>query len=290
MSNYPKQITTIILILLFSLIISGRSETNQIDPISELQTDISIDPNLLNKAQKFAENNMILHPNNEFTEQDNIFMLLAYAVVYKDWQNNDMQNNRGYNIGSVLVNEKKEVVFWARNCVNKTKNMTEHGEVRLMTNYLKRSDQVKLKNYTIYTTLEPCAMCSGMMILAALPRTVYGQKDPAYGDALERLELDSRDLSDGFSPYPRSVKSDGSNLESRYLLDYFYEDYQTKVKEARITQFLATPEAEFVFSNALKKLQNYQIKHKENLKIKRQAIDFYSRVSEKYVDLSEQSD
>jgi len=67
-----------------------------------------------------------------------------------------------------------------------------------------------LDGYTIYTTLEPCAMCSGMMALTKVKRAVYGNPTHLYGRAIERLMLDSRALKDpsdgrslGFKPYPR---------------------------------------------------------------------------------------
>lgn len=63
-------------------------------------------------------------------ERDNIYTLLAYAVVLKDWQNGDREHNRGYKIGSALVDPNNKVVYWARNAVNLTKNSTQRGEVR----------------------------------------------------------------------------------------------------------------------------------------------------------------
>ncbi len=33
----------------------------------------------------------------------------------------------------------------------------------------------------LYVTLEPCAMCAGALVLARLPRVVYGARDPKAG-------------------------------------------------------------------------------------------------------------
>ena len=41
----------------------------------------------------------------------------------------------------------------------------------------------RLDGVTLYSTLEPCAMCAGAMILARLPRLVYGADDPKAGAA-----------------------------------------------------------------------------------------------------------
>jgi len=48
-------------------------------------------------------------------ERDEIYMLLAYAVVYKDWQTDATEPRRGHNIGSIMVDPDGGIVFWARN-------------------------------------------------------------------------------------------------------------------------------------------------------------------------------
>jgi tRNA(adenine34) deaminase len=216
-------------------------------------------------------------------EKDNIFTLLAYAVVLKDWQNNDMEHNRGYNIGSVLVDQNNKAVYWARNSVNLTKNMSQHGEVRLMTCYLWREKTKNLKGYTIYTTLEPCAMCSGMMMLTSMPRTVYGETDPGYGMAIERLELDSRKLPNGYAPYLRHVTSIPSIAELRCALDDAYDNYGKSHPQPHITEFLTTDEAKKIYSFALNTLMNYRVKYPENQAVVDQAQAFYRTVPDKNV-------
>ena len=49
-------------------------------------------------------------------ERDSIYQLLAYAVVYKDWQTKSAKDGaRGHNIGCVLVDPNGTVVHWALN-------------------------------------------------------------------------------------------------------------------------------------------------------------------------------
>ncbi|HEU4559842.1 MAG TPA: nucleoside deaminase, partial [Longimicrobium sp.] len=47
---------------------------------------------------------------------------------------------------------------------------------------------------TLYVTLEPCAMCSGAIVLARIPRLVYAAPDPKAGmsGSLENLVQYSR--------------------------------------------------------------------------------------------------
>ena len=191
-------------------------------------------------------------------ERDAIYMLAAYAVVYNDWQDGSGKK-RGHNIGSVLVAPDGRIVNWARNCNAALANGTQHGEVRLMVGYLNRVGGYSLKDYTIYTSLEPCAQCSGMMVLTSIKRTVYGQTDPGYGKAIERLKLDSKKWNPaGYTPYPRPVISDRSESEYCAQLEAAYEK-----AGGSITQFLLTDQAKAIFRAATENLFNYPLKFPE---------------------------
>ncbi len=191
-------------------------------------------------------------------ERDEIYMLVAYAVVLNDWQEGS-EKKRGHNIGSILVAPNGQIVNWARNCNAALSNGTQHGEVRLMSGYLNRVGGYTLKEHTIYTTLEPCAQCSGMMILCSIKRTVYGQTDPGFGKAIERLTLDSKKWNEmGYKPYPREVISDRSKTKYCEYLDEAYEEVG-----GSITEFLLTEKAKSIFSSSLEELHNYNLKYPE---------------------------
>jgi tRNA(adenine34) deaminase len=215
------------------------------------------------------------------SEKDEIFSLLAYAVVQRDWQEAG-RKDRGYNIGSVLVDPNGCVAYWGLNSVYLTKNKTQHGEVRLMTCYLGRNPQApgnNLKDYTVYTTLEPCAMCSGMMVLQSVRRTVYGQGDPCFGDALERLAFDGEHCG-GYPPYPRPVQSVASTLGLRGRLETLYKEYcggqvSCSSSNCSITDFLATAGAKQVYDEALAALRSYQPRFPENKPVLAAAQRFY---------------
>lgn len=196
-------------------------------------------------------------------ERDVIYTLLAYAVVRKDWQTDQTEPQRGHNIGSVLVDPNGQVVFWARNANKITANGSQHGEVRLIRNYLEQAKTDYLKGYTIYTTLEPCAMCSGMMVLTQVSRTVYGQTDPDYGNALQRLALDSSALPGGFKPYPRPVQSDASESPVRIALDNAYAKYMEGGGRG-ITTWLRSNDAKAIYDMAYRSFVDYRVGHLEN--------------------------
>ncbi|WP_298369165.1 nucleoside deaminase [uncultured Lutibacter sp.] len=211
----------------------------------------------------------------EQQELDYFYSLMAYAVVHKDWQINALEG-RGYNIGSVLVDSDKYVVNWARNSVNIKMNGTQHGEVRVIQSYLDSVQSFSLKGFSIYTTLEPCAMCSGMMKLTNVYRTVYGQTDPTYGKALERLQLESGSCcKGGYSPYPKPVIS----YKSPDLISMQIDSAYAKYKGKYIVDFLTTPEAEKLFKKASNMFQQYKkAKYVENQKYIDSAHKFYNLV------------
>ena len=58
---------------------------------------------------------------------------------------------------------------------------TAHAEIVAIRRAAKKLGSWRLSGCTLYVTLEPCAMCAGAMVLARLPRLVYGAADPKAG-------------------------------------------------------------------------------------------------------------
>ena len=155
-----------------------------------------------------------------------------------------------------------------------------------MSCFLAGHPDLKLDGYQIYTTLEPCAMCAGMMHLTGVKRAVYGQSDPAFGGAIERLQLDSRAVGGGFGPYPRSVLSACSNAAARVELDRQFSSFMENNPDADIVTFLDTEQAEQVFAKASEILQDYQLKFTENRVVLENIRLFYrNQVADEYVAL-----
>jgi tRNA(adenine34) deaminase len=114
-------------------------------------------------------------------------------------------------IGAVIVHRGK-IIARGQNRVLRDHDPTAHAEIVAL-----RQAGRHLKNYrlfteddgcTLYTTLEPCAMCAGAILHARIARLVYGAEDPkagACGSVLDvmnhpklnhRLEVVSGLLSD----------------------------------------------------------------------------------------------
>jgi tRNA(Arg) A34 adenosine deaminase TadA len=219
-------------------------------------------------------------PDATREERDRIFSLLAFAIVAKSWQPWDAEKRRGYNIGAVLVDEDGQIVCWAVNSIGATDNGTQHAETRLMVNYLDVTKGTNLGKHVVYTTLEPCAMCGGMMTLQSVERAVYGQSDPGYGKAIERLTFDSA-AHDGYCPYPRGVQSVPSTLAARERLEKAY----AAAGEGGIVKWLGGTDAQRIYEDARREFLAFQPEHAANETVLKAARAYYDKVPGKYVKM-----
>ncbi|MEP7109887.1 MAG: nucleoside deaminase [Ferruginibacter sp.] len=209
-------------------------------------------------------------------EADEIFSLLAYSIVFRDWQPGSIprEKRRGYNIGALLVDPENSPVFYGLNCINSTGNATQHGELRSITGYLDKTRRFNLEGFTIYTTLEPCVMCAGMITMTSVNRVVFGQHDVEYSKAFERLAIDTRAIG-GFPPYPRAVLAHATTSEFCKELDVAYEDFLAKETEKMLARFLTTGTAQNIYKKAAGCFLNYPLAYPENRKIYEMALNFY---------------
>ncbi|MDH3271531.1 MAG: tRNA adenosine(34) deaminase TadA [Gemmatimonadota bacterium] len=58
-----------------------------------------------------------------------------------------------------------------------------HAEVVAIRAAARRQGDWRLTDCTLYVSLEPCAMCAGAIVLARIPRVVFGATDPKAGMA-----------------------------------------------------------------------------------------------------------
>ncbi len=85
-------------------------------------------------------------------------------------------------VGAIAVHGG-QVIGSGYNRRERDKDPTAHAEMIAIRAAAKRLGRWRLDEVTLYCTLEPCAMCAGAMVLARLPRLVYGAHDPKAGAA-----------------------------------------------------------------------------------------------------------
>lgn len=102
-------------------------------------------------------------------------------------------------IGAIVVHEDaasgtRRVVAAAHNQREQLRDPTAHAEMIAITQAAEALGNWRLSGCTLYVTLEPCPMCAGAIVLARIPRLVYGAADAKAGavSTLYRLLDDPR--------------------------------------------------------------------------------------------------
>ena len=85
----------------------------------------------------------------------------------------------GIPIGSVLVHDGT-IIGRGHNCRVQSGSPIDHGEMNCLRNAGRLSAKV-YQNSTIYSTLSPCPMCSGAIVLYKIPRVVVGENQTFLG-------------------------------------------------------------------------------------------------------------
>lgn len=106
--------------------------------------------------------------------QDEKFMAEALKEAQKAFISDEIP------IGAVLVHNNR-IVARAHNQTELLKDVTAHAEILLITSYTADSGMKYLEDFTLYVTLEPCAMCAGAMKWARIGRLVYAADDVKFG-------------------------------------------------------------------------------------------------------------
>ncbi len=84
-------------------------------------------------------------------------------------------------IGACLISETGEILAVAGNRTIIDSDPTAHAEILALREAAKKIENYRLVNSTIYSTIEPCAMCAGALVNARVKRLVYGAKDERFG-------------------------------------------------------------------------------------------------------------
>ena len=106
---------------------------------------------------------------------DERFMRLAIAEARLALDHDDVP------VGAVVVDAAGEVIARGHNERERLQDPSAHAEMIALRAAAERIGHWRLLGTTLYVTLEPCAMCAGAIVLARIPRVVYGTDGPEGG-------------------------------------------------------------------------------------------------------------
>lgn len=127
-------------------------------------------------------------------------------------------------IGAVIISPEGKLLSTGRNEREAGADPTAHAEVVAIRNAVKalqaegNADGWRLEDCTLVVTLEPCAMCAGAIVLARIPRLVFGawdEKGGACGSVFD-IVREPR-LNHWVEVYPRVKEEECAQL----LRDFF---------------------------------------------------------------------
>lgn len=128
-------------------------------------------------------------------------------------------------IGAIIVYDDPaggapNVVAAAHNQREQLRDPTAHAEMIAITQAAQALNNWRLERCTLYVTLEPCPMCAGAIVLARIPRVVYGAADPKAGavNTLFQLLNDPR-LNHRSEVVPGILGEECGQILSRFFAD-----------------------------------------------------------------------
>ena len=123
--------------------------------------------------------------SERFFPRDDYFMRLALREAERALEHDDVP------IGAVVVRDG-EVVAAAHNERELRQDPTAHAEMLALREAARALGSWRVLDAVLYVTLEPCAMCAGAIVLARVPRVVFGATDPKAGALRQRARRPRR--------------------------------------------------------------------------------------------------
>ncbi len=122
-------------------------------------------------------------------------------------------------VGALLVDGNGNVIAETHNRTECDKTPLAHAEMLAIAEGCRKAGDWRLRDCTLYVTLEPCPMCMGAILHARIERVVYGADDPRAGAAGSVIDLAAY-------PLESSPVVEGGLLadEARSLLQAFFKN------------------------------------------------------------------
>ncbi|MFC5602650.1 nucleoside deaminase [Sporosarcina koreensis] len=117
------------------------------------------------------------------TDADRAFLQMAL-----DEAEHALRENT-YPVGAILVDDKFNVIAQGRNRVHTNKDATAHAEIKVIREAGEAIFDAKIHNktFTLYSSLEPCPMCTGGILLAKIQRVVWLLNDDLGFGAFQKM-------------------------------------------------------------------------------------------------------
>jgi len=124
---------------------------------------------------------------NDLLQFDERFMNLALNEARRAFKDDEVP------VGCVVIHDGI-IIGKGYNRTESLNDPTAHAEILAITAAAESLGTWRLNGCTIYSTLEPCIMCAGALVLSRAERLVFGAPDPKFGGCVSLYQIvqDSR--------------------------------------------------------------------------------------------------
>jgi tRNA(Arg) A34 adenosine deaminase TadA len=143
--------------------------------------------------------------------EDNIFRFIRIEIDIAQ----NARDNGNHPFGALLVDPEGNILLEAENTVVIERDCTGHAETNLMRKASQKYRREFLASCTLYTSTEPCPMCSGAIFWGNVRQVVYGLSEETFYEMVgngseEVLYLPCREV---FGKGHKQIKVIGPVLE-----------------------------------------------------------------------------
>lgn len=131
-------------------------------------------------------------------------------------------------IGAVLVKEQKIIGVGFNQCIQ-NQDPSAHAEMLAIRQGAKTLNNYRLLDSTLYVTLEPCAMCAGLLVHARIKQLVFAAFEPKAGAVGSTCNLLERAHNNHQIEVISGVLADASSA----LLSQFFKARRAQKKQSR---------------------------------------------------------
>ncbi len=107
-------------------------------------------------------------------KSDKEFVRMAIEIAKESKRKNNLP------FGCVLINKSGEVILKGENTINTDNDCLAHAEINLIREASKIYDYSYLNDCSIYTSDEPCPMCTSAIYWSGIGKLVYGLSKTTY--------------------------------------------------------------------------------------------------------------
>ncbi|MEP6904066.1 MAG: tRNA adenosine(34) deaminase TadA [Actinomycetota bacterium] len=158
------------------------------------------------------------------TETDEFWMREAICAALEAEKLNEVP------IGACLIDNQGNLLAVAGNRTITNNDPTAHAEILVLREAAARIGNYRLLGTTVFTTIEPCAMCAGALVNARVQRLVFGAKDERFG----AVETFFRICDSDFLNHKIEIVADVLAADCRKLMQNFFRRKREIQKSTRL--------------------------------------------------------